>query len=318
LSHANARLTVHGRLLLVTRVEQQGRPVAHVADELGVSRATGYKWLARWRKFGLPGLLDRPSRPHTSPRRTPTAVEAEVCRLRRDRKLGPRRIGAILGLAASTVYAVLRRHGLHRLTAFDRPTATVIRRYERARPGELVHIDVKKLGRIPDGGGWRMGSRADFPDRRRQIGYEFVHSAVDDHSRLAYSEIHADEKADTCAGFLDRALAYFTDHNAPVREVITDNAWSYRHGRRWRERLAAEGIRHRFIRPYRPQTNGKVERFNRTLLEEWAYAAVFTSSRDRAAALPAWLHTYNHHRSHTALDGQPPISRVNDLPGHYT
>ncbi len=317
MSHANARLTVHGRLLLVTRVEQQGRPVAHVADELGVSRATGYKWLARWRKFGLPGLLDRPSRPHSCPRRTPAAVEAEVCKLRRIRKLGPRRIAAILGLAASTVYAVLRRHSLHRLTALDRPTPVPIRRYERARPGDLVHIDVKKLGRIPDGGGWRMGSRADFPDRRRQIGYEFVHSAVDDHSRLAYSEIHADEKADTCAGFLDRALAYFTDHNAPVSEVITDNAWSYRHGRRWHERLAAEGIRHRFIRPYRPQTNGKVERFNRTLLEEWAYAAVFTSSRDRAAALPAWLHTYNHHRSHTALDGQPPISRVNDLPGHY-
>jgi transposase InsO family protein len=180
-----------------------------------------------------------------------------------------------------------------------------------------VHIDVKKLGRIPDGGGWRAGTRADFPDRRRQTGYEFVHSAVDDHSRLAYSEIHPDERADTCAGFLDRALAYFAARGAPVREVMTDNAFAYRRGGRWRERLAAEGIKHRFIRPYRPQTNGKVERFNRTLLEEWAYAAVFTSSRDRAAALPGWMHTYNHHRSHTALDGQPPISRVNDLPDHY-
>ena len=318
MSHANARLTVHGRLLLVTRVVHQRRPVAHVADELGISRATAYKWLGRWREHGLPGLLDRPSRPHSCPRRTPAATEAAICRLRRTRKLGPRRIAAILGLAASTVYAVLRRRGLHRLAMFDRPTDTVIRRYQRARPGELVHIDVKKLGRIPDGGGWRAGIRADFPDRRRQTGYEYVHSAIDDHSRLAYSEIHSDEKADTCADFLDRALAYFADHGAPVREVITDNAWAYRHGRRWRERLAADGIRHRFIRPYRPQTNGKVERFNRTLLEEWAYAAVFLSSRERAAALPDWLHTYNHHRSHTALDGQPPISRVNDLPGHYS
>jgi transposase InsO family protein len=318
LSHANARLTVHGRLLLVTRIEEQGRPVAHVAEELGVSRATSYKWWGRWRRFGLPGLMDRPSRPRTCPRRTSAAVEAQICRLRRDRKLGPRRIAAILGLAASTVYAVLRRHGLHRLTMFDRPTPTVIRRYERNHPGELLHIDVKKLGRIPDGGGWRMGSRADFPDRRRQTGWEFVHSAVDDHSRLAYSEIHPDEKADTCAGFLDRALAFFAAHSAPATEVITDNAFAYRRGRAWRERLAAEGIKHRFIRPYRPQTNGKVERFNRTLLEEWAYAAVFTSSTERAAALPGWLHTYNHHRSHTALDGRPPISRVNDLAGHYS
>jgi transposase len=246
---------VHGRLLLVTRVEQQGRPVAHVAAELGVSRATGYKWWARWRAEGLPGLLDRPSRPRSCPRRTPPEVEQAICALRRARRLGPRRISALLGLAVSTVYAVLRRHGLHRLDRFDRPTPTPIRRYERARPGELVHIDVKKLGRIPDGGGWRAGTRADFPDRRRQTGYEFVHSAVDDHSRLAYSEIHPDERADTCAGFLDRALAYFAARGAPVREVMTDNAFAYRRGGRWRERLAAEGIKHRFIRPYRPQTN---------------------------------------------------------------
>ncbi|MGY1828788.1 helix-turn-helix domain-containing protein, partial [Blastococcus sp. SYSU DS0541] len=212
--------------------------------ELGVSRATGYKWWDRWREFGLAGLVDRPSRPHCCPRRTPVAVEEQICRLRRDRRLGPRRIAAILGIAASTVYAVLRRHGLHRLTMFDRPTPTPIRRYERARPGELVHIDVKKLGRIPDGGGWRMGNRADFPDRRRKTGWEYVHSAVDDHSRLAYSEIHPDEKADTCAGFLDRALAFYAAHGATVSEVLTDNAFAYRHGRAWRERLAAQGIKH--------------------------------------------------------------------------
>ena len=273
--------------------------------------------MARWRAHGLAGLVDRSSRAHRCSHRTPAELETAICRLRRDRKLGPRRIAAVLGLAASTVYAVRRRNGLQRLDRFDRPTATVIRRYERIRAGELVHIDVKKLGRIPEGGGWRASSRADFPDRRRQTGWEFVHSAVDDHSRLAYSEIHTDEKADTCAAFLDRALAFFADHDAPVREVITDNAFAHRKGRRWRERLTAEGIKHRFIQPYRPQTNCKVERLNRTLLEEWAYKRLYTSEKVRRAALSGWLHHYNSHRSHTALGNLPPITRCTNVSGQY-
>src|SRR5690242_7227537 len=195
-SHRNARLTVHGRRLLVERV-RAGRPVAHVAAEMGISRPTAYKWMARWRAEGEPGLHDRSSRPHTTPHRTPADVEARVCRLRQDRKLGPARIGPILGLPASTVHRVLTRCGLNRLADMDRPTGQVIRRYERERPGELVHVDVKKLGRIPDGGGWRVHGRQACPDRRRTTGFDYIHSAVDDHTRLAYSEVHADEKAAT-------------------------------------------------------------------------------------------------------------------------
>ncbi|QNA71241.1 IS481 family transposase [Streptomyces sp. So13.3] len=317
MSHRNARLTVHGRRLLIERVVS-GRPVAHVAAEMGISRATAHKWVRRWRAEGEAGLHDRSSRPHTTPHRTPAAVEARVCALRQARKLGPARIGPILGLPASTVHRILTRHHLHRLAWLDRPTGTLIRRYERERPGELIHIDVKKLGRIPDGGGHKVrGREAGRPIRG--MGFDYVHSAVDDHSRLAYSEIHPDEKVATCAGFLARAAAFFHQHGIDrIERVLTDNAWSYRKGLAWKAVLADLGATGKLTRPYRPQTNGKVERFNRTLADEWAYLRPYTSNDERTAALPDFLHTYNHHRGHTALGGNPPITRANNPAGQYT
>ena len=321
MAHRNARLTVHGRKLLVQRV-LSGRPLAHVVAEMGVSRPTGYKWLARWHAEGDAGLHDRPSRAHHIPHRTPIHIEAQILAVRRERKLGPARIGPLSGVPASTVHAVLTRHGVSRLAWMDRPTGQVIRRYERDRPGELVHVDVKKLGRLREGGGWKVHGRDSLEHRRARnsprVGFDYVHAAIDDHSRLAYAEIHPDEKATTCAGFLHRATAFFTAHGINrIERVMTDNALAYRRSAAWHDALADIGATARFTRRYRPQTNGKAERFNRTLLEEWAYQRPFTSNTDRAQALPGWLHTYNHHRSHTALGGRPPISRVNNPAGHY-
>ena len=274
MSHANARLTVHGRAELVRRVVEQGRPVAHVVVELNVSRATGYKWLARWRAEGLAGLADRPSRAHRLPGKTPPELERQVLGLRAGRKLGPARIAPLVGLAPSTVHAVLRRHGVHRLAWLDRPSGILVRRYERARPGELVHVDVKKLGVIRAGGGWRAhgrGSAADIDRRRenragRRVGFDYVHCAIDDHTRLAYVEIHPNETAATCAAFLRSAAAWFTSAGiAGIERVMTDNAMAYRRSHAWREAPADLGAAARFTRSYRPQTNGKAERFNRTL-----------------------------------------------------
>ncbi|MFC8271743.1 IS481 family transposase [Streptomyces sp. NPDC057271] len=317
MSHRNARLTVHGRRLLVDRV-CSGRPVAHVAAEMGISWATAHKWIRRWRTEGEPGLHDRSSRPRTTPHRTASDIEAQVCRLRTDRKLGPARIGPILGLPASTVHRVLTRHRLNRLAWLDRPTGVVIRRYERDRPGELIHVDVKKLGRIPDGGGHKVLGRQAGRATRNGMGFDYVHSAVDDHTRLAYSEIHRDEKVATCAGFLARAAAVFHSQGITrIERVLTDNAWAYRKGLAWKNVLADLGATGKLTRAYRPQTNGKVERFNRTLLDEWAYLRPYTSNDERTEALADFLHTYNHHRCHTALDGHPPISRVNNAAGQY-
>ena len=329
MSHANARLTVHGRAELVRRVVEQGRPVAHVVVELNVSRATGYKWLARWRAEGPAGLFDRSSRSHRQPGKTPAEIEQRVIELRMARKLGPARIGPLVGLAPSTVHAVLARHGMHRLAWIDRPTGQLIRRYERTRPGELVHVDVKKLGAIRAGGGWWAHGRGSTQHNNarteqlagRRVGYDYVHCAIDDHTRLAYAEIHPDETAATCAGFLQAAAAWFATVGIDrIERVMTDNAMAYRRSQAWRQALADLGAQPRFTRSYRPQTNGKAERFNRTLADEWAYIRPFDSSAERAAALPGWLHTYNHHRSHTALGGQPPISRttVNNGAGHYS
>lgn len=320
--HANSRLTPIGRLTLVMRIEG-GRPVAHVADEMGISRPTAYKWWRRWREEGEFGLVDRSSRAHRCPHQTSAEIEAQITELRQTLKLGPARIGYRLGVAPSTVHRVLCRRGLNRLKWMDRPTGRVIRRYERERPGELIHVDVKKLGRIPEGGGWKVLGRVDGKRNSerlshggpRRTGYGFIHSAVDDHSRLAYSEILTDEKKETAASFWSRAKAWFEERGVEVTEVMTDNGSCYR------SRLFAAnlgGVIHRKTRPYRPQTNGKVERFNRTMLEEWAYVRPYTTEAERVAAFEGFLHLYNHHRGHTALGGKPPISRVNDLHGQYT
>ena len=317
-SHRNARLTVHGRRILIERV-RSGRPVAHVAAEMGISRTTAHKWVRRFADQGEAGLHDRPSRPLSTPHRTTADLEARVCELRTARKLGPARIGPVLGMPASTVHRILTRHGLNRLAWMDRPTGEVIRRYERDRPGELIHVDVKKLGRIPDGGGHRILGRQAGRATRAGVGFDYIHSAVDDHTRLAYSEIHPDEKAATCAGFLRRAAAFYASLGITrIERVLTDNAWSYRKSSLWKQALTDLGATGKLTRPYRPQTNGKVERFNRTLLDEWAYLQPYTSNNARTAALADFLHTYNHHRSHTALKGQPPITRVNNAPGQYT
>jgi len=305
-SHRNARLTVFGRRLLVERVAS-GRPVAHVAAEMGISRATAHKWVRRWRAEGDPGLSDRSSRPRTTPHRTDPETEAAVCDLR---------------------HRILTRYGLNRLAWLDRPTGEPIRRYERDRPGELVHVDIKKLGNIPDGGGWRTVGRTTgnqnrqaTTDQRKSckpvIGYSYIHSAVDDHSRLAYSEVLADERQHTAIGFWQRAQTFFARHGITVERVLTDNGSCYK-SKLFAQALAEAGVAHKRIRPYRPQTNGKVERFNRTLLEEWAYLRPYTSNTERTAALDAFLHNYNYHRCHTALGGQSPVTRVNNPAGQYT
>lgn len=312
--HGNARLTPVGRLTMVLRIEA-GRPVAHVAAEMGISRPTAYKWWSRWQDEGPAGLVDRSSRPRSCPHQTPVELEAEIARLRSEARWGPARIALCLGIPSSTVHRVLVRLGINRLDWFDRPTGRRIRRYERAHPGELVHVDIKKLGRIPDGGGWRAWGRSEEV-RGRGIGYAYVHSAVDDHTRLAYSEVLADEKGVTCAAFWARAARFFNDHGIVPTGVMTDNAKAYL-GFAFTDALDATGSRHWRIPPRQPQINGKVERFNRTLLDEWAYARNYNSDAERTAALDSWLHLYNHHRNHTAIGG-PPITRVNDLPGHYT
>jgi transposase InsO family protein len=316
--HGRPRLSVYGRALLVRRVREEGWRPAQAAEALGVSRATAYKWLRRFEAEGWGGLSDRSCRPRRSPRAVSATVEGLLLGLRRSDKLGPHRLAACTGVPRSTCYAVLRRHGLHRLDWMDRPTGEVIRRYERDRPGELVHVDIKKLGRIPDGGGHRVVGRAARPRwGKAGVGYAFVHACVDDHSRLAYAEVLDDETAATCAAFIRRAGAFFAEHGVQVERVLTDNGPGYR-SHVFRRAVAELGAVARRTRPYRPQTNGKVERFNRTLLEEWAYVRPYTSEQERLSLLPAWLHRYNYHRSHTALGGRSPVERVNNLPGNYT
>lgn len=321
MSHANARLTVHGRCLLVERVIVEQRPVAHVAAELGVSRQCAHRWVRRFREQGAAGLVDRSSRPHHCPRRTPAATEDAVIELRRRERRGQDWIGAELGVPARTVSSILRRHGMPYLRHCDPLTGEVIRaskttavRYERDRPGELIHMDVKKIGRIPDGGGWKAHGRQMGRTRAQKtahIGYDFVHSAIDDHSRLAYSEILPDEKGPTCGAFLARAIAYFATHGIPrVEAVITDNHLSYRRSQDVAAVITQIGARHLFIKPHCPWQNGKAERYNRTLQVEWAYRQVFTTNTERSAALAPWLAYYNTERRHSALGNQPPTSRV--------
>jgi len=316
--HANARLTPIARRTLIERI-QMGRPVAHVADEMGVSRATAYKWWARFRHEGWAGLEDRSSRPRHCPHQTPRRVERRVESLRRSRKLGPARIAGVLEMPASTVHRVLVRQGLNRLDWMDRPSGRVIRRIQTTHPGELVHVDVKKLGRIPGGGSWRALGRAEArPGReRRSLGYAYIHSMVDAFSRVAYCEIHHAENETTCTEFLLRAQGWFQDRGVSIERVLTDNGAGYR-SHAWARVCDQLGIAHTRTRPYHPATNGKVERFNRTLLDEWAYVRIYRSDNARNQALDRWLHLYNHHRAHTALGGQAPMTLLNNLPAHYT
>lgn len=315
-AHANARLNFHGRRVLVERVLDHGRPVAHVAKELGISRQCAHRWIARFRAEGEAGLYDRSSRPHRCPRSTPAQVEQRVLQLRQIERRGQDWLGPELGIPARTVSAILRRHQVPRLAECDPLTGEVIRasrttavRYERPQPGDLVHVDVKKIGRIPDGGGWRAHGRSEEV-RGRGIGYDYVHAAVDDHSRLAYAEILTDETGSTCAGFLTRAAAFFAGHGIAIREVISDNALNYIRSHDFAQAIAALGARHLTIRPHCPWQNGKVERFNRTVQVEWAYRQVFTSNAERADALEPWLDFYNTRRRHSAIGGLPPTSRL--------
>ena len=313
--HRNARLTPAGRLLLCQRIEG-GWPVAHAAASMGISRDRAYVWWRRYRAEGVAGLEDRSSRPRRSPTKTKPSRERRVVHLRRTRGLGPARIAGIVHLPSSTVHAILVRHGLNRLDHLDRVTRTPIRRIEMTRPGELVHVDIKKLGRIPKGGGWRVHGKAVERGRwhRTKVGYAFVHSAVDGYSRLAYSEVLNDELGATAALFWIRAAAFFLAHGITVERVITDNGSCYR-SRDFNRALGQ--AKHTFTQPYRPATNGKVERFNRTLLAEWAYARPWSSDGQRTRALTTWLHLYNHHRHHTAIGGAP-VSRVSNLTGPYS
>lgn len=302
----------------MVRRYQAGWPKAHIAAAMGVSRKCVHTWISRFETEGQAGLADRSSRPHSMPARTPRRLENQIVAWRKRHQCGPDEISAKLGVCPRTVSRVLNRRQMPYLRDLDPMTGQVIRaskatavRYERVRPGELVHMDVKKLGRIPDGGGWRAHGRQGGGNRSRRngSGFDYVHSLVDDHSRLAYSEILPDEKGPTCAAFLRRAALNFRAYGIAVIEaVMTDNAWAYRHS--IREVCAELGARQVFIKPHCPWQNGKVERLNRTLQTEWAYKRAFASNTDRAAALAPWLNDYNTQRRHSALGGLPPISRL--------
>jgi transposase InsO family protein len=297
---------------LCRRIED-GWSVAAAAESTNISRQTAHKWWRRFRDEGVTGLEDRSSRPWSCPHQTPARTERRIVALRQSRKLGPARLAGIVGVPASTVHRVLVRHGLNRLRWMDRPTGRVIRRIETSRPGELVHIDVKKLARVPDGGGHKFhGRRTEVMHKR--VGYSHIHTAIDAYSRLAYSEFAGIENRENCVAFLGRAVAWFGAQGITIDRVLTDNGVGYR-SHAWADRCAELGIVHTRTRAYSPATNGKVERFNRTLLDEWAHARLWRSDTSRARALAPWLHRYNHHRHHTAIGG-PPASRINNLAGY--
>ena len=307
--HKNARMTVHGRVLLVRRVREQGWRVEDAAEAAGVSVRTAYKWLARWRAGGEHALHDRSSAPARSPRRLPREVTAEIERLRRQRLSGPQ-IARKLGRPVATVGLVLRRLGLGRLAALEPRPAVV--RYQRAGPGELLHLDTKKLGRIAGIGHRITGDRR---DTKRGAGWETLHVAIDDAARLAYSEVLPNERKASAIAFLDRALAWFGRHGVTVERVMTDNGSAYR-SHDFRRACAAAGLRHLRTRPYTPRTNGKAERFIQTALREWAYASPYASSTERSQAIDPWLHHYNHHRPHAGINVLTPAARLNNLLGN--
>jgi transposase InsO family protein len=329
--HANAALTSKARLRLARLIVEDGWASSVAAKMFMVSTVTARKWAARYRAEGPAGMVDRSSRPHSCPHKTSEYLQRRIVALRWRRRLGPVQIGGQLGVASSTVHAVLVRCRINRLTCIDRVTGEPVRRYEHPYPGSLIHVDVTKFGNIPDGGGWRYVGRAQGKvnrtataiktgdrDRHRgpRLGIGYLHTVVDDHSRIAYIEICADETATTAIGVLQRAVAWFAERGVKVERVLSDNGSCYR-SYAWRDACNALGISPKRTRPYRPRTNGKIERFHRTLADGWAYARFYASETERRAALPGWLHFYNHHRRHSALGGTP-ISRLNNLPGHHT
>ena len=325
MSHANAALTPRARVKLARLVIDDDWPVSRAAEQFNVAWPTAKRWAERYRQFGEAGMLDRSSRPHTQPNKTPAPVVRKIVHKRWKHRLGPVTIGAELGVPASTVYAVLRRCRINRLSHIDRRTGEAIRRYEHDAPGDLLHVDVKKLGNIPNGGGWRfMGRKAGNANRHRhhpgshpQIGTAFVHTVLDDHSRVAYAEIHEDEKTETAVEVLRQAVAWFSARGVTTRRVLSDNGSCYR-SRAWQQACTELGVTPKRTRPYRPQTNGKIERFHRTMADGWAFRRLYATESARRKALPAWLHEYNHHRHHTAIGKVPPISRLTNLAGQYS
>ena len=330
-THANAALTPRARLRLARLIVEHDWSPARAAERYDVSWKTAAKWAARYREEGPAGMNDRSSRPHHQPNRTPAPAVRKIVHLRWKQRLGPVQIGDRLGMPSSTVHAVLVRCRLNRLAHIDRATGEPIRRYQHPYPGALRHVDVKKLGNVPDGGGWRylgrqQGERNRIATKDRtgvknayygaKIGTAFVHTVLDDHSRVAYAESHDDETAATATLVLRNAVAWFADRGVVVQRVLSDNGSAYK-SHLWRDTCAELGITPKKTRPYRPQTNGKIERFHRTLADGWAFKKFYSSESARRAALPAWIHQYNHHRPHTAIGKASPITRLDNLAGHH-
>jgi len=329
-SHANAALTPRHRLRLARLIVDDHQSVVFAARLYNVSWPTAKRWADRYAAMGEEGMSDRSSRPHRSPNKTPQVLVRKVVHLRWKKRLGPVAIGAKLGMPPSTVHAVLVRCRLNKLHHVDVRTGEVVRRYEHDKPGAMIHVDVKKLGNIPDGGGWRYVGRKQG-DRNKaatngvtrsasghtMIGTAYVHTVIDDHSRVAYAEIHDDETAITAVGVLQRAVSWFAARGITVERVLSDNGSAYK-SHLWRDTCCDLGIKVKKTRPYRPQTNGKIERFHRTLADGWAFSRFYATESARRKALPAWIHEYNHHRPHTAIGGRPPINRLTNLSGQYT
>lgn len=329
MSHANAALTPRHRLKVARLVVVDGYPISEVAARFQCSWPTVKRWVDRYRA-GDREMQDRSSRPRTMPARTPPAVTKRLVSLRLRLREGPVQLAARCGIAPSTAHQILVRCRLNRLTHVDRATGEPVRRYEHPHPGSMIHVDVKKLGNIPNGGGWRFvgreqgrKNRSATPEKIKnahgnpKMGHAFVHTVIDDHSRVGYAEVHDDETAATAVGVLARAVAWFAARGVTVQRVLSDNGSAYR-SHLWRDTCAELQITPKRTRPYRPQTNGKIERFHRTLADGWAYARQYDSEAERRASLPAWLHAYNHHRPHSACGNQPPFSRLTNVPGQYT
>jgi transposase InsO family protein len=330
MSHANAALTPRHRLRLARLIVDDGWPINQAAAYFNVAWPTANRWAVRYRQLGPAGMADRSSRPHHSPLRTPSPVVRKIVHLRWKQRLGPVEIAARVGVAPSTAHQVLTRCRLNRLSHLDRVTGEPVRRYEHDHPGSLLHVDVKKLGNIPDGGGWRYVGRQQgrknrhaTPNKPRnaqhnpKMGTAFVHTVLDDHSRVAYAEIHDDETAATAISVLRNAVTWFAARGVTVERVLSDNGSAYR-SYAWRDACLELAITPKRTRPYRPQTNGKIERFHRTLADGWAFRRLFASEAQRRNAMPSWIHEYNHHRIHTAIGRKPPITRLTNLSGQYS